>query len=342
MSNTNENVLDLDYIKENTIWVLKHESGYRETGKYAEMKEKADKCNDFRDFDICACEGQPENLQPFYKAYEYANYRMGRHDLFIIDDFYAEWSQDPSKFVAKEREVIGKLSDELSKMKMTDDLIINNYNGETSGNHHVGNFVEALEDLGTDFDVVEVHEPSGEKYDYPKIIVQTKDDATFRKFDVMANQNAIKHDRYMGDGKWEKLEAAKDAAKAADAKDASSDTVVFNVRESSVRKQTSKDGKSFYSVAISVPTTVSSNGMAFITCNESAVTKKDDTYSISVPAKSERSVSVMKNGEKSSLKMTMEKLSKAHDARISKNASRGRETDIVTESPENELSNEFD
>ena len=102
-----------------------------------------------------------------------------------------------------------------------------------------------------------------------------------------------------------------------------------NIKEKSLRKQTGKDGESFYSVALAVPTTISDNGMAFVTFSESVVTKKKDVYSVKVDASSNRTIGVMKNGERSSVKMIMGDLAKAHNVRLSKNAASREDVDII-------------
>lgn len=209
-----EQNLSLDYIKENSLFVLRYVSGYRIKGTYEDLKDSASN-EDVKDFDLACWEGQPKELQQFYKDHEYATYQMHRTDLFDVDKFYAEWVKDPKQFEPQQREVIGKLSDYIGeenatkRFKLSDDLIINNYDGDTAGNHRVGNFMEALETFKdvADFDVVEFIPSDGTDYSYHKIIVQTDNRDAFRVFDREANENAIRHDKFMGDGKYEKEEA---------------------------------------------------------------------------------------------------------------------------------------
>jgi len=195
-------MLDLDFIKENTIWVVKF-SGHRTTCLEKDLS-KYENRDDVRDIDTACWEGQPKELQEFYRDYEYALNELNRHDLYIIDDFYREWSKDSEQFKPKTHPVIGKLSTLLETLDPCSDLIINNYNGNTAGNHRVGNFVEALQIIDTDFDVISFNESSGRAYEYSKIIVQTDDLETFKQFDYQANKMAISHDKYFGDGKYDK------------------------------------------------------------------------------------------------------------------------------------------
>lgn len=117
-----------------------------------------------------------------------------------------QMNREYEKYEPQTREVLGKLSDELAKISVYDDLIIKNYDGQGAGNHRVGNFVEALDEIGVDFDVVEVKpkEPRN-PYSYMEITVQTNDDKAFQRYDYEANRNAIRHDKYMGDGKYENI-----------------------------------------------------------------------------------------------------------------------------------------
>ena len=191
------NNLSFEYINKNTLWVAKYESGYRRVGNYSEIKELY-KDDDIDEIDIVSWRGQPDELKEFYKDYEYANYYKKRN-LYLIKDFYKEWIEDKSQFKPEVKPVIGKLSEIIREMDECDDLIINNYDEETAGNHHVGNFIEALETLNIDFDVTEIIDGN-----YKRVITQTDDIETFGKFSNEANSNAIKHDKYFGDGKyWE-------------------------------------------------------------------------------------------------------------------------------------------
>lgn len=193
------NIPSYKEIEENSVWVIKFDSGYRATGTYDEIQKLAKNSPDVDEYDTVSWMRQPEELKPFYKAYEYALFRLNRTDLYLLKDFYDEWSKDPSKFEPAKREPIGQLSDIIADFNECSDLIINNYDGETAGNHHVGNFIDALEALNTDFDVVEMIREDGKT---PRIIIQEEDYEKFHSFDVEANEQAIRHDKYFGDGKY--------------------------------------------------------------------------------------------------------------------------------------------
>ena len=192
-------MLTLDYIEQNTLWYAKFESGYSTIGTHDEVK-KYYSHDDIDEIDIVTWEGQPKELQDFYKAYNYALYDLKRHDLFEIKDFYEEWSKTPLKFTPEYKPVIGKLSEFLELLDPCDDVIISNYYGiEGAGNHRVGSFIETLQMLDMDFDVVSFEEnPPHDN----KISIQVDDLELLRKFSYKANSVAISHDPYMGDGKY--------------------------------------------------------------------------------------------------------------------------------------------
>lgn len=190
-------MLDLDYIKSTTIWVVKLNAGRitcteKDLYKYNDNK-------DVRDIDVVCWEGQPKELQPFWKAYEYANRELHK-DLFLVDDFYKEWIKNPNQFEPDHLPVITTLFKAFNDIDPYSDLIIENYDGKSLGNHHAGNFMEALETLDIDFDVVQITE----KYNYPAIIIQEDNRDKLRDFEYEANARAIQHDRFMGDGKYYK------------------------------------------------------------------------------------------------------------------------------------------
>lgn len=195
-------MVELDFIKQNTVWVVKF-IGHRVTCTGKDLSKYED-MEDVRDVDIAVWEVQPKELQEFYKDYEYAIYHAKRQDLLFIDDFYAEWSKDPKQFRPEMRPVIGKLSKMIENVSPYDDVIINNYDESTAGNHKAGNFIEALQELEVDFDVVDFYRAPNDDRDYIRFIVQTTDIDTFKQFSFQANKNAITHDPFVGDGKYSK------------------------------------------------------------------------------------------------------------------------------------------
>ena len=196
-------MLTLDYINENTLWVAKFESGYRTTGTYDEVKQYY-KRDDIDEIDIVYWKHQPKELQEFYKAYEYAFSDLNRRDLYEIKDFYNEWIKNPKQFTPEHKSVIGKLSEYIESIDPCEDLMIPNYYGyEGAGNHHAGNFKEALQILDIDFDVVSFEERPGYRGGKEYVItIQTDDLELLEKFSAKANSLAIAHDKYMGDGKY--------------------------------------------------------------------------------------------------------------------------------------------
>ena len=100
---------------------------------------------------------------------------------------------------------------EVKGLDVTDDLIVSNYYGyEGAGNHRVGNFIEALNDLDMDFEIVKF-EPKNpnEEYSANHVWVQTDNMKALNAFSVEANDNAIKHDQFFGDGRYEDSEISK-------------------------------------------------------------------------------------------------------------------------------------
>lgn len=203
-------VLDWDYIDENTRWVAHFDDGRRIVGSHKDV-EPYYKDRNIDEIDVVTWEGQPKDLQGFYKAHTYAFYDLNRHDLYNVKDFYDEWSKNPAVFVPELKPVIGKLSDVLPKLDVTDDLIVSNYYGYGgAGNHRVGNFIEALNDLNMDFEIVKF-EPKNpnEEYSANHVWVQTDNMKALNAFSAEANSNAIKHDRFFGDGRYEDAEINK-------------------------------------------------------------------------------------------------------------------------------------
>ena len=184
-------MLDLEYIKANTLWVIKYESGYRRTVKGSEV-DKYRNDEDIDDVDTVWWKGQPADLQEFWKAYEYANYHMDRHDLFFIDDFYREWSKNPNQFKADHRKVISTLRKELDNLlsmakQQKLNICVVNYDKHAIGNHYFENWISALKLMEDDFDVVEVN-IYGEDVD---ITIQCDDYDLYEHLSYLSNKAAL-------------------------------------------------------------------------------------------------------------------------------------------------------
>ena len=61
-------MLDLEYIKKNTLWVARMMSGARYTGTYDEIR-KYESRDDCKDVDILASKGQLKELQKFFRKF---------------------------------------------------------------------------------------------------------------------------------------------------------------------------------------------------------------------------------------------------------------------------------
>lgn len=182
-------MLDLDYIKENTLWVIKLYPGGRVTCKGSALNEylKTNE-NSIDEYDTVTWQGQPKELQEFWKAYEYANYYQNRHDLYYIDDFYKEWIKNPNQFTADHRRVISTLNKELENLGNNDKLnvMITNYDKKGIGNHYLKNWLDTMKQMNEDFDVVEVNVGN----DTIHIIVQIDDEELVEKLSYLSNKFA--------------------------------------------------------------------------------------------------------------------------------------------------------
>ena len=188
--------LTLDYIKDNTKWVIKYANGYRKVCKGNELEDNLDER--VSDYDIVAWEGQPEELKEFYKDYEYAFYDLDRRELYFIEDFYKEWIKDRTQFKPKysQSKVISDLKTELNKLSKNEDVLIRGIDSKgyrvTLGNHRTQNWVDALNELSTNFDVIAIEEASPKDYKYLTITINVDDKELADDFSSEANDAAIK------------------------------------------------------------------------------------------------------------------------------------------------------
>lgn len=179
-------MLDLEYILENTIHVARFMSGRRVTGTYNEVKKYYED-PELKDIDTVAWEGQPKELQEFYKAYEYANDELGLN-LFLIEDFYKEWIKNPSQFIADHLPVISSLSKELVNIKPDADVLIRNYDGFTIGNHIAQSFSDSLDRMNDDFDVIKVTQNQ-----YYEITIQCDEKEKLKELRYISNEIATRY-----------------------------------------------------------------------------------------------------------------------------------------------------
>lgn len=96
-------------------------------------------------------EGQPEELRPFWLAYERAKKALKKEETISVDDFYAEWSKNPADFAPVKNPVIGDLKSILDKYQdrsKKTNVTLYNYDGLCSWTHGHEDFVEALKGLG--------------------------------------------------------------------------------------------------------------------------------------------------------------------------------------------------
>lgn len=97
------------------------------------------------------------------------------------------------------------LSDIINQYNLCSDMLIVSVDKKTIGNHHVGNFIEALDLLGKDFIVNTVDDND----DQIKIILDDDFNDDMNDLRYESNRSAVAHDRYMGDGKYWKQETTK-------------------------------------------------------------------------------------------------------------------------------------
>lgn len=184
-------MLDLDYIKDNTLWVIKYEEGYRTLVKGSEL-DKYRKDKDVSDYETACWENQPKELQEFWKDYSYTFYTLKRPDLYFVKDFYAEWSKDPNQFKPERRSIISKLREEFDKLRSLAEqkdlnIIVSNYDKRCMGNHYFNNWITALNQMDEDFDVVEVEQVGNNIY----ITIQCDDFELCQRLDYLSNKAAL-------------------------------------------------------------------------------------------------------------------------------------------------------
>lgn len=97
------------------------------------------------------------------------------------------------------------LSEVIKDYDVCRDMLIESVDKRTIGNHHVGNFVEALDLLGKDFIVDTVEDND----DQIKITLDDNFNDDMNDLRYESNRSAIAHDRYLGDGKYWKQENTK-------------------------------------------------------------------------------------------------------------------------------------
>ena len=138
-------------------------------------------------------EGQPEELRPFWLAYERAKKALKKEETISVDDFYAEWSKNPADFAPVKKTVIGDLKSILDKYQdrsKKTNVTLYNYDGLCSWTHGHEDFVEALKGLGNITcdvtDVIEFEDPVLKKT-ILKITTQCDDYDLFRCLAVNAN-----------------------------------------------------------------------------------------------------------------------------------------------------------
>ena len=194
----------LEYIKQNTLYVTETFDGSNVTGSYEELAPLADDA-----IMPATYTHQPKDLQDFYKSQQKA-YRM-TYDTGLLDveSFYEKWSKDPHQFDPPKREPIGKLHSFLNKIYDANygdqnvNVIVNNYDNETMGNHTLKCFVRALSEMGPryDFNVVAYvpHDPDN-PYSYDTITVQEDNYKKIADYGKNANDQAIKNSPYFSKG----------------------------------------------------------------------------------------------------------------------------------------------
>lgn len=91
------------------------------------------------------------------------------------------------------------LSDIINQYNLCSDMLIESADKKTIGDHHVGNFMEALDSLKLDF-IVSLVDDSDKSY--IKITLDEDYNDDMEELNYISNNNAIKHDKYFGDGKY--------------------------------------------------------------------------------------------------------------------------------------------
>lgn len=145
-----EYIKDYSVIEKDTRWVAKMMHG-RHTGTYEELKEYWES-EDCRDFDTLAKQPTPE-LQHFWDAF----YQFGQDYSFIYNAkefFELIYSKCPYAFDKKpeRRCKVTTLAEVLVKVTNPEESIM----VENCGNHYACNWIDALADLGRNYDVINI------------------------------------------------------------------------------------------------------------------------------------------------------------------------------------------
>lgn len=197
MEENNNEFLSYQELKDRTIYYIKFKNNYV-------LKNTLDKLpndsQDTIDFGRVSWEQQPKELQAYYKAYDYAVYELGR-DEFVNHPikFYEAYVANPEEFDPPKRESLGLLSEFIqTKITLSMDLVVDNYDGYCIGNSHAGNFLEALHALELDFSIVQEYIDEN----FARVIIQCDNQDDLINFEYEIKRKALQHDKLLGDGKY--------------------------------------------------------------------------------------------------------------------------------------------
>lgn len=196
--------LDYDYIWSNTVWVLKYDTGERQFCKPLERLRYLDKNVEMN---IAAWENQPEELKQFYKDYEYAKtkYCIGRPELSSTKNFYDEWIKNPDIFRPEKKPVIGKLSEALKDIDAETNLVVYNYDLESTERCKAHIFKETTNMAKVfDFDVISIEKDA----DGVQITVMTDENTAFKNYadEIKMRKNYYEDLEFANDSNEEEYE----------------------------------------------------------------------------------------------------------------------------------------
>ena len=173
--------LDYDYIESNTMWVLKYDTGERRFGAPSELL-RYKYIDKNAEMNIAAWENQPKELKQFYKDYEYAKakYCIGRHEfLDSVKNFYDEWIKNPDIFRPEKKPVTEKLSEALKSIDTETNLVVYNYDLESTERYKAQAFKEVTNMAKVyDFDVISIEKDTNGV----QITVMTDEHTAFKNY----------------------------------------------------------------------------------------------------------------------------------------------------------------
>lgn len=191
-------MIPLDEVLQKTKYVIVFHNNYRMSGTYAQLKHHSS--DEVKKFYRDDWENQPDELKDFYKAFDYAIYELNRQDLIEIKNFYEAYVKNPTEFIPKKVDNSVLLHAYLTSgdIQLTNDVMIENYDGLYVGSAKAGCIMEALEKLDINFEISRINKAA----DCVFIIIQSDNMDNINDFIYEIKVKTMEHDWLVGDGKY--------------------------------------------------------------------------------------------------------------------------------------------